>query len=324
MRLEALAWLLLLAVRLAAGEDAAWRRDVAGLPPAPPPPRADWLVEPVPSAAGVYRGAVDHELVLDNGLVRRTFRLAPDAACVGLDGLQDGRAWLRATRPEARVTLDGREWPVGGLSGQPLQNFLEAAWLDALTADPQAFRFSGWRAGPIEERFAWTPRREWISRPAVAWPPPGAHLDHDERRLHNLLGAGVQACWRGPRLYDTARTLALVRHRVDWFRQHRRILESDVVPLRRPDGRDWDGLLHVDPDPAARERALAALYNPLEAPLARTLSLPLRWAGLSGAAQVTWPDGSVRLVALDGAGVARVEVELPPRGFQWLVVEAAP
>lgn len=32
--------------------------------------------------------------------------------------------------------------------------------------------------------------------------PLNEHLDHYETRLRNLFGAGVQACYRGPRLYD--------------------------------------------------------------------------------------------------------------------------
>ena len=40
--------------------------------------------------------------------------------------------------------------------------------------------------------------------------PLDDHLDHYERRLMNLFGAGVQACFRGPRLYDTERGLAML------------------------------------------------------------------------------------------------------------------
>ena len=35
------------------------------------------------------------------------------------------------------------------------------------------------------------------------------HLAHYETRLANLLGAGVQACYRGPRLFDTDETWLL-------------------------------------------------------------------------------------------------------------------
>ena len=39
--------------------------------------------------------------------------------------------------------------------------------------------------------------------------PLNEHLDHYETRLRNLFGAGVQACYRGPRLYDTVQTRKL-------------------------------------------------------------------------------------------------------------------
>ena len=111
--------------------------ELAELPPAParqPPP--DWLLDAAPFKAGVFRSGNPHELVLENGLVRRTFRLAPNAATVGLDHQVTGHAVLRAVRPEAEVTLDGTRHPVGGLSGQPNHAFLLPAWLDGLTADP--------------------------------------------------------------------------------------------------------------------------------------------------------------------------------------------
>src|SRR5690242_20973276 len=41
--------------------------------------------------------------------------------------------------------------------------------------------------------------------------PLNEHLDHYQQRLANLLGAGVQACYRGPRLYDCDDTRLAVR-----------------------------------------------------------------------------------------------------------------
>ena len=40
--------------------------------------------------------------------------------------------------------------------------------------------------------------------------PLDEHLDHYERMLTSNLALGVQACYRGPRLYDTERTKALL------------------------------------------------------------------------------------------------------------------
>ena len=47
----------------------------------------------------------------------------------------------------------------------------------------------------------------------------------------------VQACFRGPRLFDSDETRAVVAHWVAWYQGHRAILESDLLLLRRADGR---------------------------------------------------------------------------------------
>ncbi|MHC4992626.1 MAG: hypothetical protein ACYTGC_16770, partial [Planctomycetota bacterium] len=138
-----------------------------------------------------------------------------------------------------------------------------------------------------------TPTMGWMFVPLTQYHGGGAaatieplreHLDHYERRFQNLLGAGVQACFRGPRLYDAPETRAMVARWVDWYKAHRAILESDLVVLRRADGRDWDGWLHVNP--ALEERALAAIYNPLPEAISRTIRVPLYYAGLTGTARV--------------------------------------
>lgn len=172
-----------------------------------------------------------------------------------------------------------------------------------------------------------TPSMGWMFVPlteyhgggaAATLEPLDAHRDEYAAHLRAVLGAGVQACWRGPRLYDTEATRKLVKEHVDWFRAHRRILEADVIHLRRPDGRDWDGLLHVDP--SGPERALLVVHNPLDVPIRRTLRLPLRWAGKQDEAELT-PDGeSMRRLTLDPAGDARIELEIPARGWRQAVV----
>lgn len=55
------------------------------------------------------------------------------------------------------------------------------------------------------------------------------HLEHYQIRLQNLFGAGVQACFRGPRLYDTEDTRKMVSHWVAFYKKYRRILDSDIV-----------------------------------------------------------------------------------------------
>ncbi|HTN77943.1 MAG TPA: hypothetical protein VL096_21980 [Pirellulaceae bacterium] len=142
---------------------------------APPAEPNDWLLNPAPFKAEVREDAARHELVLENGLARRTLRLAPNAATIALDNLTSGESLLRAVSPEARLTINGTPFAIGGLTGQPIKNYLKDGWLAQLRATPDAYRFTGWKAGPIEARFAWKKRPEWLSRD-LPWPPPGKHV----------------------------------------------------------------------------------------------------------------------------------------------------
>jgi hypothetical protein len=148
----------------------AWTR------PAGPPP-TDWLIDPSPFKAGVFRGAHPDELVLANGLIARVFRLAPNAATVALDDLVTGQALLRAVEPEALIELDGVRHQIGGLEGQPNRAFLAPEWAASLRANPSAFRFAGFEVGRAQERFAWKQVRHHA--PGVKWPPEGVSLRLD-------------------------------------------------------------------------------------------------------------------------------------------------
>ena len=145
--------------------------------------------------------------------------------------------------------------------------------------------------------------------------PLSEHLDHYSARFANLLGAGIQACWRGPRLYDTPETLALVKKWVGFYKRNRRVLDGDMIHLRRPDGRDWDGWIMVDPTPVKGMRAIASLFNPLDEPIRRRVVLPLYYAGLSGKAEIAVGDDAAFVpVALDARCRAEVEVSIPANG----------
>lgn len=149
------------------------------LPDLGPPARArtDYLIDPAAFLARAGRGGTEQELVLDNGLVRRTWRLAPNGATVGYDNLTSGAAMLRSVRPEARVTIDGTDYAVGGLVGQPNHAYLAPEWLDAMTADPEAMRLVDVAAGEPAQRLAWGRRRH--AAPGAVWPPPGKALRMD-------------------------------------------------------------------------------------------------------------------------------------------------
>ncbi len=146
--------------------------------------------------------------------------------------------------------------------------------------------------------------------------PLSEHLDHYERRLQNLFGAGVQACFRGPRIFDTDATRDTVKRWVAFYKQHRSILDSPLIALRRPDGRDWDGWLHVNP--RLDRPALLCVYNPLEEPIKRTIRVPLYYAGLRDSISMSIEGGEEATVRLDDQATTKIEVTIPAHGMTWI------
>ncbi|WP_338285249.1 hypothetical protein [Luteolibacter sp. LG18] len=148
--------------------------------------------------------------------------------------------------------------------------------------------------------------------------PLAQHLPHYEARFANLLGYGVQACYRGPQLYDTPETKALVVKWVNFYKQHRDVLDNgDILHLRRPNGQDWDGILHANP--AGREKGLAFLYNPLGGEITRQIRLPLHYTGLRKTAHLSIDGGAPRGLTLNTANEAVLEVKIPAQGRTCLV-----
>lgn len=136
------------------------RAQEGGSAPAPAA-RADWLIDPSPYLAKVTHSADGRQLTMENGLVRRVFRLTPNAATIAIDNLMTGESELRAIRPEAQVTLDDYEIEAGGLEGQPAQNYFLPEWLEKMTANPRAFFFVRLEEGKPAERFPWKRVAKW-------------------------------------------------------------------------------------------------------------------------------------------------------------------
>lgn len=173
-----------------------------------------------------------------------------------------------------------------------------------------------------------TPSMGWTFVPLVEYQGGGAaatieplseHLDAYRAHLVQNFGAGVQACYRGPRLYDTEETRALVRQWVAWYKKYRAILNSDIIHMHRPDGRDLDCMLHVNP--ALSEKGLLMVYNPLKREVTKTLTLPLYYTGLSEEAKVREQEGPASICRLTRKYEIEIPVTVPPGGFTWFVIE---
>jgi len=148
--------------------------------------------------------------------------------------------------------------------------------------------------------------------------PLHKHLDHYEQMMKSNLGLGVQAHYRGPRLFDTDETRDRVKSVVDWYKRHRDILESDLIHGRRADGRDLDWMLHVNPK--LETKGLLCVYNPLPSDVEHTLRVPLYYTGLTKAAQVSVTDGEAVEYNLSRDYKIELPVFVPAGGMQWYVI----
>ncbi|MET1056728.1 MAG: alpha-galactosidase [Pedobacter sp.] len=154
---------------------------------------------------------------------------------------------------------------------------------------------------------------------AATLEPLSEHLHAYRQLMMQYYGAGIQACYRGPRLYDTDETKRTVKDVISWYKKYRTVLNSEIVHLRRADGRDWDGILHVHP--AGKEKGLAMLYNPTSEMITRKIVLPLYYSGLKKNAFIREMDGKAKRYTLDPNGKATLTVKIPANGNTWLVIE---
>ncbi|HEX5554719.1 MAG TPA: alpha-galactosidase [Chitinophagaceae bacterium] len=227
--------------------------------------------------------------------------------------------WLR----ERGVYLNAPDWYFLGGSNKVAMGYRETNW-----SLPRAQQIIIERQNIYDGTWQKTPSMGWMFVPLVQYHGGGAaatieplheHLAAYKTHLIQNFGSGVQACYRGPRLYDTPETEAMVKGVVQWYKKYRDILNSDIIHLRRADGRDWDGILHVNPK--LKEKGLAMLYNPLDTAIKRTINLPLYYTGLTAVASISVKGGKPKAYKLNRDYSVDMEVEIPPQGYTWLVVK---
>ena len=149
--------------------------------------------------------------------------------------------------------------------------------------------------------------------------PLSEHLYEYKTHMIQNYGAGVQACYRGPRLYDTQETKEMVTDVISWYKKYRNILNSDIIHLRRPDARDWDGMMHVNHNEV--EKGFALFYNPTGEDITRTIQLPLYYTGLTDTANVREQEGQKVKYTLNRDYSIYLTVTIPANGYTWYVIE---
>ncbi|MEJ1242044.1 alpha-galactosidase [Chryseolinea sp. T2] len=154
--------------------------------------------------------------------------------------------------------------------------------------------------------------------PEAVLEPLEQHLDAYKQLMMQYYGAGIQACYRGPRLYDTEKTRVVVSDVVTWYKKYRDVLNADLIHLRRADGRDWDGWLHVSPQ--GKERGMLFLFNPLQQPITRHIVVPLYYTGLKDKAKLQVGEGTPQIYSLNRSYEIELDVTLQPGTTWWATV----
>ena len=175
-----------------------------------------------------------------------------------------------------------------------------------------------------------TPSMGWMFVPLTEYHGGGAeatieplaeHLGHYELMLAGNLGNGVQACYRGPRLYDTVQTKNMVKNWVSFYKQYRDILESDVIhsASRRADGRDLDWIFHANP--ALETKGFAMVFNPTDRDIQKKIRINLYYSGIRNSVKIKyrWQDGEELTLPLDEHGYVEVPIYVPAGRFAYVV-----
>jgi len=155
--------------------------------------------------------------------------------------------------------------------------------------------------------------------PEAVLEPLSEHLADYQQLMVEYYGAGVQACYRGPRLFDNALTQQVVSNTISWYKKYRDILNADIIHLHRADGRDWDGILHVNP--TLKTKGFVLLYNPLKEKITRIITLPLYYTGITSTAVIREKQGLARKYTLDRNYTIKLTVSIDPESYTWYSIE---
>lgn len=172
-----------------------------------------------------------------------------------------------------------------------------------------------------------TPSMGWMHVPLVEYQGGGSeatieplkdHLPHYGQRLADLFGAGVQAAYRGQRLYDAPETLELVKKWVSFYKEHRQALDGDIIHVKRPSGTEPDAILHVNP--SGTEKGLLMVYNPSESAVKHDLKVNIYYTGLSDEVNVSESGGKAVSYTVSRDYEIIIPVNIEAHSVKWYIM----
>lgn len=180
----------------------------------------------------------------------------------------------------------------------------------------------------FDDTFRKPPSYGWTFVPLVPYhggadsqfEPMSEHISEYNMALAQNLLAGVAACYRGYRLYDTPAVQEIVARWVSVYKSYRDIINSDIIHVRRPDGQSIDGFLHANA--LLEHRGLLALFNPTSFALNATIAVPLYYTGLNTTAAF-YAEGAAppTIYAVSRDYTVYLPVAMPPQSATFFVIQ---
>ena len=147
------------------------------------------------------------------------------------------------------------------------------------------------------------------------------HLPEFETALAQYLGAGVAACYRGNRLFDSPAALAVVKKWVGIYKEYRDLIAGGaVIHVRRPNGQTLDSFMNAMP--SGPHRALALVFNPTGAARSEVMTFPLYYAGIAQTALVSLEGATPAPVALARDYSITLNVTVAAQGVTWIAISS--
>eukprot|EP00041_Stephanoeca_diplocostata_P022131 m.524555 g.524555 ORF g.524555 m.524555 type:complete len:930 (+) comp21989_c0_seq4:241-3030(+) len=241
---------------------------------------------------------------------------------------------------------------LGVFINQPDDYFFQGGQKTGMGYDEQQYSLPRWRdlsisrMGMYDDMYLHLPTQGWMFVPVSDYHAGGeaAEFGQDpaayEFALAQYLGAGVAACYRGPRPFASPATQTALTKWITFYKTHRHVLTQPIVHVRRADMQSWDGWLHVNPlawGTQARRTAggcvglcrgsepvpevgAAVFFNPTDTAIATNVSIPLYYTGLTTTAHISVNEGPQTSLPLARDFSISVHLVMPPRSVHTVVI----
>ena len=197
------------------------------------------------------------------------------------------------------------------------------------------------RWGSLSDRWEWLIVGRTYAYDGTLWKPPtnalmpldlnragpmesGDDLNWYDNALSVFLGVAGRFFQYGS-LWQNDASKALVQGWAATMDKYRDIINADIVHVRKPTGRSWDAIMHVDPRaPPGAPRGFVIYWNPLRtAAINVSAALSVYYCGFPAGTtvQATWKDGTRQALPQSPVFTLPISRSLPPQSYDWAVLQ---